>query len=127
MARREVHAVGGAVAGIGSYIWVKKKLSEECTLLGVLLAGFVGAIVAAIPDELEPASNPNHRGPFHSVGMLAASIALAQKSLHSAEVPSWAKIGSVVTCGAYASHLVLDGISPKSLPLLGLNAKLLEG
>jgi inner membrane protein len=127
MARREAHAVAGAISGVGSYVCVKDKLGEKCTLLEVLLAGLLGAAVGTIPDELEPASNPNHRGPFHSVGLLVAGATFTKRILDSPDVPSWAKVCSAVSCGAYASHLVLDGVSPKSLPLLGLNTRLLEG
>jgi len=126
MACREAHVIVGGITGAVAYCIMKERQGEKSSLLEALAAAVAGGLIATIPDVLEPATDPNHRGPLHSVGALAACVAVIKKVLDSREIASWAKVWSIVGAAAYASHLVLDGVSPKSLPLLGLKHGFLE-
>jgi membrane-bound metal-dependent hydrolase YbcI (DUF457 family) len=126
MARKEAHALVGALAGGVSYCLVKDKLGEDTSFLEFGLAILWGAILGMLPDLLEPANDPNHRGAMHSAAALTACVCLGKGMLEGRDVASWKKTWSVVACSAYASHLLVDGVSPRSLPLLGLKAAALE-
>jgi len=126
MARKEAHVAVGAIAGGVSYCLVKDKLCENPSLLEFGLAVLWGAFLGMLPDLLEPANDPNHRGPMHSAAMLSICACLSKGMLEVRDVASWKKTWSVIACSAYASHLLLDGVSPRSLPVLGLKASALE-
>lgn len=124
MANFKTHAFAGAAAGRGVTIWEHRKIKEKdpnaeldiWKLLINVCAGIAGAI---LPDKFEPALNPNHRAFFHSLtsgGGVAYSIkkvATEPASIHSdLRYPAFAFLLG------YCSHLVLDGTTPKGLPLI---------
>jgi membrane-bound metal-dependent hydrolase YbcI (DUF457 family) len=77
-----------------------------------LLAG-VGALAASIPDWLEPATSPNHRGFFHSIAVLAVLIWIVTRS--TVGVVSIAGLLTVAIMG-YISHLAADACTRRGLP-----------
>ncbi len=85
----------------------------------MLIGTGLGAISGILPDKMEPATNPNHRGFFHSylfwftAGFVTLIILLGKfKTI-------WKFIASCLFAG-YSSHLVLDSKSTKSLPIHGI-------
>ena len=86
------------------------------------VAPILGAVAARLPDILEPAHNPHHRQFFHSFAMLIA-VGAGVKQVYTWEPHSKLKevLRGVLIIGgvAYMSHLIADGCTPKSLPLLG--------
>ena len=88
----------------------------------VVVAPFIGASVARLPDLLEPALHPNHRQFFHSFTMLAAVGVGMVKAYKWEPETTFEKLvrGLIVLGGvAYASHLLADGLTPKGLPIVG--------
>jgi|SRR3972149_955867 len=118
MANKTTHMAIGAIAGLGAYALIKSLTGEKWTLGGALASVAGGAIVACVPDVLEPALHPNHRGVFHSI-VLSGGIAYLNKKIHgSLNVSPELKQACAVVSASYASHLLLDAITPKSLPLV---------
>lgn len=87
----------------------------------VALFSIGGGIVASIPDLLEPATSPNHRGIFHSLlcGLAVFYVAFGKPSANLS-LPNQFSLRAVAL--SYLSHLFLDSLTPKSLPLVGLPA-----
>lgn len=85
----------------------------------------VGASIAAaagtLPDVLEPAANPHHRQFFHRVVLLTAicaSVYRAYKWEPRSDCDRWVRTVLLAAGGAYLVHLVMDGCTPRSLPLV---------
>ena len=83
----------------------------------------IGAFLGRLPDMIEPSlGNPNHRQFFHSVavfGLLGTGI---YKLYHWDPQDNLDRVlrGLLLLGGAaYLSHLALDALTSKSLPLLG--------
>jgi membrane-bound metal-dependent hydrolase YbcI (DUF457 family) len=122
--------VGAAVAGSANLIYQLARLytsrERPMTFLGALgqvkwdrVAVFAaaGAAIAALPDLLEPAYHPNHRGLFHSV-CFGGALAYGAFGKHSEGWGEGDRHAVRVGVLAYLSHLYLDAGTPKSLPLL---------
>lgn len=97
--------------------------SHETGILdGIPVAmGVATALLPSLPDLLEPAVHPNHRGFFHSVAM-GVAVAYGMRRAYRWETKSdWERLARVVAmvgCAAYIGHLVRDAFSAKSLPLV---------
>lgn len=111
----------GAALACGAVATILEECPEEDRLLlGVLLIGG-GLLGAKLPDILEPAIHSHHRKFFHSL-VVAGGLAWAIR-----KVLSWprdsreqrlmraAVLGIAI---GYASHLALDAMTPRSLPLI---------
>lgn len=83
-------------------------------LLG-LGTGIVGGV---LPDVLEPATHPNHRGMCHSLAALLSTGYGAVKASSGNRIEPYLRTVAVAGCAAYVSHLILDGETPKGVPLL---------
>ncbi len=174
MPNRDVHvALGlgcGLLATTGAVAMRRQRAEPHPAdplhdILHVLGGALGGAVGGRLPDLIEPAIHPNHRGPAHS--LLAASgaggIALldlvrefedrcrqaaitcrAQRvaaqdaarethglrgvvhAVHASALlvlELWLATLAGVPIGlaaGYVSHLLADGLTPKSIPLLGL-------
>ena len=73
----------------------------------------VGVAAACVPDLLEPAISPNHRGFFHSFALLA--VLLWYVFVLTAGTLSASALCMIAALG-YVSHLLADGFTPRSLP-----------
>ena len=88
-----------------------------------LAATGIGIVFGKLPDVLEPSlKNPHHRQFFHCLAVLSL-IGYETKKVYD-----WQPKGtleSIVRCLAlsagagYMSHLLLDAMTSRSLPLLG--------
>lgn len=89
----------------------------ESTLLRVL-GGLVGS---TLPDILEPAIDPDHRGITHSTVVGSGIFIKAIKSWTTNSSQSQKTEAVILTALAvgYLAYLFLDGKTPKGLPLLG--------
>lgn len=87
--------------------------------LALFAAG--GAGIAALPDIIEPADNPNHRAMFHSLAF-AGAITYGAFGKHTQKMKPDDRHALQVAALSYLSHLLLDSQTPKSLPLAGLPA-----
>lgn len=87
------------------------------------LAACGGAVFGTLPDILEPAlSNPHHRQFFHSVACAAAVGYLCYRLYEwKPETPAEQIMRGVLLLagGSFLTHLAMDALSPRGLPLLG--------
>lgn len=138
-------AVGGAAGLI--YSFRQAEGQEDSNRAIESIGGTVGGVLGGmLPDIVEPADTPDHRGFAHSVlvGLGVASVKLDEWSaacrakaeqfavLRQSETDpiKWLLLWLLeVVCrlvagfllgiqAGYGSHLVLDALTPKSLPLV---------
>ncbi len=115
------HQFAGAIAAL---VITQEDRSEKSYALHHPAAAVpVGAFLGRLPDIIEPAlGNPNHRQFFHSVTALGLLAAIMHKAYYWEPQDEFEKIvrGVLVIGGAaYLSHLALDALTSKSLPLVG--------
>lgn len=148
MPGNEAHSLAGFAAGVAAIPACRKVLISEPSPIEIGITIIASMIGSCTPDWLEPADSPEHRGFCHSYigGSLVAAVALKAVSelrkelaeleaaciwyrengrlvpaedLSSYQVLRWILCLVVGFSFGYGSHLVLDGMTPKSLPLLG--------
>lgn len=87
-----------------------------------LIAMGTSSAFAKLPDLIEPAINPHHRQFFHSIAFLAM-VGCGLKKVYDWQPEDQAgrflRYFTLCAGAGYISHLVLDGFTPRSLPLLG--------
>jgi hypothetical protein len=136
MPNRNTHVTVAVIAGVAATLHYTRNESSEnraVELLGALIGSYVGG---RLPDVLDPPTSPLHRSYAHG-GLAVAAIA-------AAEVEKWCRACRLeaVQCAAlgrsadrffllllagfltglrfgYGSHLALDALTHRSLPLLG--------
>lgn len=149
MANGKLHRAVGSAAGAVNALARSHDLGPWPALAesaGGFCGGWVGG---ALPDVLEPATSPRHRGPLHSwttaTGLLTYGneglsafqtrcrerAVLAEERFAAARgleavVPAMAALfwrflsGFLAGLqGGYVSHLALDAVTPAGLPALG--------
>lgn len=120
MACGATHAFAGAVAGAATFCSQKENNSPS-DLLAACALGLAGG---KIPDLLEPALHPNHRKFFHSV-LFAAGVVQAVRKLYEwkpeTNQQKILRFLMLALAAGYLSHLLLDSLTPKSLPMIGLS------
>ncbi len=121
MANRLAHcAIAATVVG-GVLIATERDKGEHHAPLRIIGPG-LAALLADLPDRIEPASCPQHRQFFHSV-MWAALVGYLMLRVHEWEPEEmWEELVRfflLIAGGAYLVHLAVDALSPSSIPLLG--------
>jgi len=118
---RPVHALCGTAVGVATFIALDDTKSENNLLqgAGMTVAGFFGGI---LPDIIEPAIHPHHRQFFHSFAILGGTGILL-KALYEWQPETAAQKNVrrllIAFCAGYGTHLLLDAMTPRSLPLVG--------
>jgi len=119
MPNSPAHMAIGAATGL---VVALVPTDENKTTLDPFLGAGVGTFFGKLPDILEPALNPHHRQFFHSI-LVAGSIAYGLKKAYhwhpENETEKLFRGLALVAGGAYLSHLIFDGATPMSLPLIG--------
>lgn len=114
------HAIVGGLSGLGVAFCNQSNNTDNANNL--FYATFIGTVFGKLPDILEPALHSHHRQFFHSFTFLVA-IGYALKKIHEWETrdDTDTLLRLLILCAgaAYISHLVLDGMTPRSLPLMG--------
>ena len=108
-------SVGGALASV-------KPNAQAQRLPHPIVGGGLAALFASLPDLLEPATSPNHRQFFHSVafaGMVCHGLYKVYEWHPEEPFERFLRDIALIAGAAYLVHLVLDGFTPKSLPLIG--------
>jgi inner membrane protein len=118
MANSNVHVLAGASLGAGTYVGFCYLTEKEIEWGKVVGSALVGALAALAPDLLEPALNPHHRKFFHSITALALLGYGNYRAIRSTTLSSDLKIAILVAFAGYASHIVMDSVTPRSLPLI---------
>lgn len=124
--------VGAAVGGGANLAWQLCKILDEpnrpkdfwelldrIDFLQIAAFALGGAVCGALPDMIEPATNPNHRAAFHSVAF-GSVLSYAAFGKHTKKLLPEQRHILQVAALSYLSHLLLDGQTPKSLPFVGL-------
>lgn len=144
---RTHHVVGGLVGG-SSALWNARTSDADGRIVECVGGMYGGSLGGLLPDWIEPALSPRHRGVAHSWGALLGSFATtvqaaqdecrrqAATCLTRSQDPTisgidrvlyqlgwffWRFVAGVLSGFApgYASHLALDGCTPMGLPLIG--------
>lgn len=118
MADLKTHAVAGAVVGVGAYLIGSWFLQREISFSGTLLAGLGGIAAGCVPDLIEPALHPNHRGTFHSLTAGSLFALSGYEAFENGNLDGDARITALVLVSSYVSHLILDAVTPKSIPFI---------
>jgi membrane-bound metal-dependent hydrolase YbcI (DUF457 family) len=121
-----VGAIIGTAAGAGIYLtqyFQDKQENPETkfqwnNLIQLSIAGFaMGAITGISADIFEPALNPNHRSFFHSYTIWILAGLMVYKVLSDNNDKIFKNLTMIGFAG-YSSHLYLDSLTSKSLPLI---------
>lgn len=106
-----------AVVLVIIYIFAEKPRNLVEIILNGLIILCSGVIGSLLPDILEPAYNPFHRKSFHSL-MIGGFEVFGIKELPKKKLEPAIKYGSMALLIGYLSHLLLDGFTPRKLPLI---------
>jgi membrane-bound metal-dependent hydrolase YbcI (DUF457 family) len=119
MPNAKAHAQIGAVAGAVTYVVMSHHYERKMDVLEAGFCALIGMASAALPDLIEPALTPNHRGTAHSVVILFLLLALIILFCQDEEGKREEFVKMVVaSAGAgYLTHLIADSCTPKGLPI----------
>lgn len=129
MPNSKTHIISGTIVGAVAMLCITVR-KGILTPIRFLVGLAVSALVSRLPDILEPATSPNHRGFFHSVVFFVVLTLLC--------MGIWKKFESVGENGETKQitlkelllallfvgllcvmlHLLLDSFTKKSLPIL---------
>jgi membrane-bound metal-dependent hydrolase YbcI (DUF457 family) len=110
------HILGGVIATTLTCLVASAVTGEPPSLGGLLTAGFIG-----IPTGwIEPAIDPHHRGPAHSILAFGGLAALGNSLWCDGAVAPQAKVWGLVALAGVGSHHVLDATTPRGLRLSGI-------
>jgi inner membrane protein len=118
MPNAKEHAIIGTAVGLGAWYLYCRYIERPLDLGEFLLAGGVGAVVGLLPDALEPAVNPNHRGLVHSYACAGFLSYCTKRIWEDPALSRDQKMQWTICSLAYLSHLFADGQTPKGLPLI---------
>lgn len=93
----------------------------SASVVSVGASYFIGKGAGRIPDLLEPATSPNHRKFFHSwiaLGAMSYGWKKAYDWNPEDDLQNFLRYMALVGGVAVIFHLVLDSLTPKSLPLI---------
>lgn len=79
--------------------------------------GVAGGLIGLVPDLIEPAVTPDHRGFFHSVSF-GAGLWYATHGPHSRRWEGDSRVAARTLCWCYLSHLIGDAGTPKGVKLI---------
>jgi hypothetical protein len=121
MPRRDTHLAVGAITGLLLTAVEETKLAElerrEPRLGVVVLGGVVGAIGGLLPDRLEPATSPDHRGPFHGPTVAFLLWRLVDSLCKDQRPGEPMRTALRSLRGGWLSHVGMDLFTPAGLPL----------
>src|SRR5258708_1931611 len=118
MPNAKEHMIVAAGAGLVGYTIHCACFRRPFNIGDALLATGTCVLGSMIPDGLEPAINPCHRAIAHSLCAGAFGVQTIADAWQETETPSVAGFFLGFLALGYLSHLVLDGQTPKGLPLL---------
>lgn len=87
-----------------------------------IVAAGIGALCGTLPDLLEPACHPNHRQFFHGLacaGLIGAACYRLYRWEPQTSGEEIVRFVLLAVGGAFLTHLAMDSLSPKGLPLIG--------
>lgn len=87
-----------------------------------MVAAPLSAVLASLPDILEPALNPHHRQVFHSLAfasLVGLGVYEAYKWEPTTQTQEMLRMLALIGGAAYLLHLLADMFSVRGLPLVG--------
>lgn len=119
MADFRQHVWIGAATGALTYAAMCLYFDRQFNLGEMLGCAAVSTAMALVPDIVEPALTPNHRGLAHSLmtGSVLLRVACERCATQNRHWEEFQKILFASAAAGYLSHLVADGCTPRSLPL----------
>ncbi|MFH0955318.1 MAG: metal-dependent hydrolase [Candidatus Micrarchaeota archaeon] len=120
MPNRNEHIVLGCLLAGGAYLLFKRVVNEKPTWGGLITSVAAGGAIGLLPDLLEPATNPTHRNFFHSALALGTGTYGTYKVLQNPLLNQNQKQFLLALFAGYASHLLADATTARSIPLLGV-------
>jgi hypothetical protein len=109
---------------IWNYPWPSRDLSELAHRFAerfdpfeLLVAMGIGTACAGLPDIIEPATSPFHRGFFHSV-LMGVIVAYAAFGSHTQKLSPDARLLLCLAALAYLHHLYSDSQTPMGIRLI---------
>ena len=87
-----------------------------------LVGGTASALLASLPDVIEPAIHPHHRQFFHSVAFAGLISYGLHRAYHWKPETDWQELLRIATLllgSAYLLHLAADLFTARSIPVLG--------
>jgi inner membrane protein len=119
---RKTHTIAGVLVSLIIFSdLVSKGLVLSPMILPVVLAS--SAFGAMLPDLIEPPRNRRHRKFFHSLVLLVLLLVFLHNAyalLLTGGLADEVAFGLFFAGAGYASHLVLDALTPSGLPVVGL-------
>jgi membrane-bound metal-dependent hydrolase YbcI (DUF457 family) len=122
MPNAQQHLVVGLAAGAitSALIQMSRQAADPSLRFDwghLLLCAGAGGAAAMLPDLLEPAVHPWHRGFFHSVtAAFAVACLLSETRKH--RLPKFTRMLLLAAAAGYGSHLAADALTPRSIPLI---------
>ncbi len=122
MPRQNTHIIIGAAVGALVDLTIQSienagRADAKIDWGRVALCAGVGAVAATLPDIIEPATNPNHRGFFHSVGA-GAAVAWICTGGHTKNLEPGIRVLLAAVAVGYGSHIFADSLTPRSIRLV---------
>lgn len=117
MPNRPTHIKGGIATSLLTHATLCAINKEDITLKDIAAKGFIGFVGGVLPDILEPATSPNHRKFFHSVLWIGIVGFALYKLWEHNEIDDDTKKNGTALGASYLSHLAMDSMTPKGLPL----------
>jgi membrane-bound metal-dependent hydrolase YbcI (DUF457 family) len=116
MSNRKEHEKFGSFVAIEVYKEEVARLGIQPTVAGRLIATatsiWTGNNIATLPDKIEPALSPHHRGIWHSVDAFKL-IETAKQNIRDNPGDDWRIDVFLIMClSAYQSHILLDSQTP---------------
>ncbi|PHS06173.1 MAG: metal-dependent hydrolase [Blastopirellula sp.] len=120
MANGNTHICAGCAVGLVVACLDKDETSNPA--FNPLVTGGTGALFGKLPDLLEPAIHSHHRQFFHS-WLVFGAVGYGFKKIYEWKpddpIEVFLREVALMAAGGYMSHLFLDSLTPRSLPLLG--------
>lgn len=120
MANAAGHALYGGLSGAATYLIMRQSYDRQPDFGEFLLCVGMGILGGAAPDVIEPADHPHHRKTAHSFGAawLLLKLGNHQCGVDNNQLTEFEKMLLASGIAGYMNHLVADGFTPRSLPLI---------
>jgi len=91
---------------------------NEPSLQGTAVSFGLGSLGGTLPDLIEPATNPEHRKFFHSVGFSTFLSSILKEYVSENDASNENKLALSILILSYVSHILSDSTTPKGIPIL---------
>ena len=108
-------------AATASYL-ASRPEDQQKGLAHPLFGGIVSALLASLPDAIEPAIHPHHRQFFHSIvfaGLVGYGLHRAYHWKPETDGQNLLRGATLLVGSAYLLHLAADSFTARSIPILG--------